>query len=185
MTYCVLTSPLLLIALAVSGIGIYLKSSSFFNSSIKVATRFQSMKVKICRSPERMSPANTGNRICQDLSCNEIIRYALVGVVSAPLLFIAGAGAALFWTLGATGIHKTRRAFVETHFKLRLSVDMLPSVKLQRRPTHLLKKFEKFDVQKIHLTSRDMSNKPLRFISESTVSYISRRYILYNKHSLV
>ena len=30
-------------------------------------------------------------------------RYALVGVISTPLLFIAGAGAALFWTLGVTG----------------------------------------------------------------------------------
>ena len=30
-------------------------------------------------------------------------RYALVGVIATPLLFIAGAGAALFWTLGVTG----------------------------------------------------------------------------------
>ena len=32
-----------------------------------------------------------------------IYRYALVGLIATPLLFIAGAGAALFWTLGVTG----------------------------------------------------------------------------------
>jgi len=42
----------------------------------------------------------------------------LVGVIATPLLFIAGAGAALFWTLGVTatliGGHASLRQAPET-----------------------------------------------------------------------
>jgi len=89
MTYCVLTSPLLLIALAVSGIGSY-TVSKHEGQNLQIAGKDVPSKY----------------------------RYALVGVVSAPLLFIAGAGAALFWTLGATatiiGGHASFRKAPET-----------------------------------------------------------------------
>jgi len=89
MVYCILTSPLLLIALAVSGIGSYAVSKH----------EGQTLQIAGKEVPAKF-------------------RYALVGVISTPLLFIAGAGAALFWTLGVTatliGGHASFREAPET-----------------------------------------------------------------------
>lgn len=89
MVYCILTSPLLLIALAVSATGSYAVSKH----------EGQTLKIGGKEIPAKY-------------------RYALVGVISTPLLFIAGAGAALFWTLGVTatliGGHASFRNAPET-----------------------------------------------------------------------
>jgi len=89
MMYCILTSPLLLIALAVSATGSYAVSKH----------EGQTLKIGGKEIPSKY-------------------RYALVGAISTPLLFIAGAGAALFWTLGVTatliGGHASFRNAPET-----------------------------------------------------------------------
>lgn len=89
MVYCILTSPLLLIALAVSATGSY------------VVSKHEGQQLVIAGKPV---PAQ--------------LRYALVGLISFPLLFIAGVGAALFWTLGVTatliGGHASFRLAPET-----------------------------------------------------------------------
>jgi len=89
MIYCVLTSPLLLIALAVSATGSF------------VVSKHEGQNLVI---GGKEIPAK--------------YRYALVGVIATPLLFIAGAGAALFWTLGVTatliGGHASLRQAPET-----------------------------------------------------------------------
>jgi len=89
MVYCILTSPLLLIALAVSATGSY------------VVSKHEGQNLVI-----------GGKQIPPQL------RYGLVGLISFPLLFIAGVGAALFWTLGVTatliGGHASFRLAPET-----------------------------------------------------------------------
>jgi len=89
MLYCILTSPLLLIALAVSATGSYVVSK------------------------HEGQPLMVGGK-----EIPAKYRYALVGLIATPLLFIAGAGAALFWTLGVTatliGGHASLRHAAET-----------------------------------------------------------------------
>jgi len=89
MVYCILTSPLLLIALAVSATGSY------------VVSKHEGQNLVI--GGKQIPPQ---------------FRYALVGMISFPLLFIAGVGAALFWTLGVTatliGGHASFRLAPET-----------------------------------------------------------------------
>jgi hypothetical protein len=89
MLYCILTSPLLLIALSVSATGSY------------VVSKHEGQPLII---GGKEIPAK--------------YRYALVGLIATPLLFIAGAGAALFWTLGVTatliGGHASLRQAAET-----------------------------------------------------------------------
>jgi len=89
MVYCILTSPLLLIALAVSATGSY------------VVSKHEGQNLVI--GGKQIPPQ---------------FRYGLVGLISFPLLFIAGVGAALFWTLGVTatliGGHASFRLAPET-----------------------------------------------------------------------
>jgi len=89
MVYCILTSPLPLIALAVSATGSY------------VVSKHEGQQLVI--GGKTIPPQ---------------FRYALVGLISFPLLFIAGVGAALFWTLGVTatliGGHASFRLAPET-----------------------------------------------------------------------
>jgi len=89
MVYCILTSPLLLIALAVSATGSY------------VVSKHEGQNLVI--GGKQIPPQ---------------FRYGIVGLISFPLLFIAGVGAALFWTLGVTatliGGHASFRVAPET-----------------------------------------------------------------------
>merc|ERR1711970_1232122 len=85
MIYCVLTSPLLLIALAVSATGSFVVSKhegqNLMIGGKEIPAKYRQMGIHKCLPVP-------------------IPKYALVGVIATPLLFIAGAG--LFWTLGVT-----------------------------------------------------------------------------------
>ncbi|XP_036345352.1 prenylated Rab acceptor protein 1-like [Rhagoletis pomonella] len=72
MIYCLITSPLILLVLAAVG--------------------FVSHRIKKTQAPVSI--------FGHQLSTNHQIM--VVNIASAPILFIAGAGAALFWTLGAS-----------------------------------------------------------------------------------
>ncbi|XP_027714037.1 prenylated Rab acceptor protein 1 [Vombatus ursinus] len=72
--YCVITSPMLLVALAV-----------FFGTCYILYLR--TLQSKLVLFGREMSPAH---------------QYALAGGVSFPFFWLAGAGSAVFWVLGAT-----------------------------------------------------------------------------------
>jgi len=107
MIYCVLTSPLLLIALAVSATGSFVVSKHEGQNLV--------IGGKEIPAKYRLQLRQMGFHKCLPL---HVPKYALVGVIATPLLFIAGAGAALFWTLGVTatliGGHASLRQAPET-----------------------------------------------------------------------
>ncbi|KAM4650602.1 prenylated Rab acceptor protein 1 [Discoglossus pictus] len=72
--YCIITSPMLLIAIAV-----------FFGACYIIYLR--TLQSKIVLFGRELSMAN---------------QYGLAGAVSFPFFYLAGAGAAVFWVLGAT-----------------------------------------------------------------------------------
>ncbi|KAG8439623.1 hypothetical protein GDO86_005706 [Hymenochirus boettgeri] len=72
--YCIITSPMLLIALSV-----------FFGACYIIYLRTQQSKMVLFG--RELSMAN---------------QYGLAGAVSFPFFWLAGAGAAVFWVLGAT-----------------------------------------------------------------------------------
>ncbi|NP_001084542.1 Rab acceptor 1 (prenylated) S homeolog [Xenopus laevis] len=72
--YCIITSPMLLIALAV-----------FFGGCYIIYLR--TLQSKMVLFGRELSTAN---------------QYGLAGAVSFPFLWLAGAGAAVFWIIGAT-----------------------------------------------------------------------------------
>lgn len=72
--YCVVTSPMLLVALAV-----------FFGACYILYLR--TLQSKLVLFGREVSPAH---------------QYAMAGAVSFPFFWLAGAGSAVFWVLGAT-----------------------------------------------------------------------------------
>ncbi|KAK2707286.1 hypothetical protein QYM36_015094 [Artemia franciscana] len=72
--FCILTSPLLLIAIAACLGGCYIMSKRSSENPLKIGSHVLTL-------PQQ---------------------YAVVGVLSFPLFYIAGAGAAVFWILGAS-----------------------------------------------------------------------------------
>jgi len=73
--YCILTSPLLLIALAAcSGAIYYIRAKNSETSRVVIAGR-------------EISPA---------------YQYAAVAILSFPLFYMAGAGTTIFWVIGAS-----------------------------------------------------------------------------------
>nr|XP_033770240.1 prenylated Rab acceptor protein 1 [Geotrypetes seraphini] len=74
--YCIITSPMLLIALAV-----------FFGACYIIYLKTQYQQSKLILFGREMSTAH---------------QYGLAGAVSFPFFWLAGAGSAVFWVLGAT-----------------------------------------------------------------------------------
>merc|ERR1712045_574815 len=72
--YCLITSPLLIIVIAVSCVTCFVLSAKQQNRKLMIANHEVTL----------------------------VQQYAVVGLVSIPLFLLAGAGAAVFWVLGAS-----------------------------------------------------------------------------------
>ncbi|XP_059988182.1 prenylated Rab acceptor protein 1 [Lagenorhynchus albirostris] len=97
--YCVATSPMLLVALAV-----------FFGACYILYLR--TLQSKFVLMGREVSPAH---------------QYALAGTVSFPFFWLAGAGSAVFWVLGATLV------VIGSHAAFH-QVEALDGVELQMEP---------------------------------------------------
>ena len=99
--YCLISSPMLLIVIAVSGIAAH-----------TAARRTKDRKLSVAGEEESNSELLSGHEITLAHQFGAIIVCAL------PFLFLAGAGAVLFWVLGASLFTVTVHAAFYNYDKL-------------------------------------------------------------------